>query len=258
MFNVPNLFTAGNFLCGILSLIFAFSGRLDWACFLLFVAMIFDFFDGFLARKMGANPEFGKQLDSLADLVSFGVAPGILMFLTIEFKMEGNMSAVYFKYHYLNFKSFNDFLALSALSIPFFSIFRLAKFNIDTRQTNRFLGVPTPLNTLFFMFFPLLYTAQAASPFSVSETESSLSPLLGVGLMAWTSLLFPILMVTNIPLLALKFKNYKLEENLIRYLMLVLSMIAIFTLQIYALPIIVILYLILSLIDNFSTKTHEI
>ena len=99
LFNLPNLITATNFLCGVLAIILAFFGRIEWSSLLLVIAMIFDFFDGFVARKMSISSPIGKDLDSLADLVSFGLAPGILMFIMIELRLNGNLGATYLKFH---------------------------------------------------------------------------------------------------------------------------------------------------------------
>lgn len=256
LFNLPNLFTASNFTCGVLAIIISFFGRIEIGALLLIIAMIFDFFDGFAARKMGISSPIGKDLDSLADLVSFGLAPGILMFITIEMRLNGNLGATINKYHDFQFNSATDFLGLCALSIPFFSLFRLAKFNNDTRQSDRFIGVPTPTSTIFFLFFPLLYWQTGMSESTPAEINYPwvLNPVF----MSITALLFPLLLISEIPLLSLKIKNFSVKNNLYQYLLLGISLITIFVFQIYALPIIVILYVILSLIENNTTKQHEI
>jgi CDP-diacylglycerol--serine O-phosphatidyltransferase len=236
LFNLPNLITSSNFICGVMSIILAFFGRLEISALLLILAMIFDFFDGFVARKLGISSPIGKDLDSLADLVSFGLAPGILMFITIELRLNGNLGATYLKFHDFQFHNYTDWLSLCALSIPFFSLFRLAKFNNDTRQTDRFIGVPTPTSTIFFLFFPLLYWQigfENTTPFEPSYP--------------WV--LNPLVMAI---------KNFRLKSNIYQYLLLGISLITIFVFQIYALPIIVILYVILSIIEHNTTKHHEI
>lgn len=256
LFNLPNLITSGNFLCGATAIILAFFGRLEMSSLLLILAMIFDFFDGFVARKLGISSPIGKDLDSLADLVSFGLAPGILMFITIELRLHGTLGATYLKFHDFQFHDYTDWLSLCALSIPFFSLFRLAKFNNDTRQTDRFIGVPTPTSTIFFLFFPLLYWQigfENATPYEPSYPWV-LDPLV----MACTALIFPLLLISEIPLLSLKIKNFSLKSNIYQYLLLGISLITIFVFQIYALPIIVILYVILSIIEHNTTKHHEI
>lgn len=256
LFNLPNLITSFNFLCGVLAIILAFFGRIEVSALCLIVAMIFDFFDGFAARKLGISSPIGKDLDSLADLVSFGLAPGILMFVTIELRLYGNLGASFLKYHDFQFNDYQDWLSLSALSIPFFSLFRLAKFNNDSRQTDRFIGVPTPTNTIFFLFFPLLYWQLGIN--STTPMEPSYPWVLDPLVMAITSLLFPVLLISEVPLLSLKIKNFNVRSNIYQYLLLGISLITIFVFQIYALPIIVILYVILSIIEHNTTKHHEI
>ncbi len=256
LFNLPNLITSSNFLCGVFAIIFAFFGRIELSSLLLLIAMIFDFLDGFIARKINVISLIGKDLDSLADLVSFGLAPGILMFITIELKLNGNLIETYLKFHDFKFQNYTDWLSLCALSIPFFSMFRLAKFNNDSRQSDRFIGVPTPTNTIFFLFFPLLYWKigiENTTPFEPTYPWV-LDPLV----MATTALVFPILLISEIPLLSLKIKDYSLKNNRFQYLLLGISLITIFFFQIYALPIIVILYVTLSIIETKTTKHHEI
>ncbi|MFM7388433.1 MAG: CDP-alcohol phosphatidyltransferase family protein [Bacteroidota bacterium] len=256
LFNLPNFLTASNLICGVLSIILAFFGRLEISALLIICAMIFDFFDGFVARKLGISSPLGKDLDSLADMVSFGLAPGILMFITIELRLNGNLGATYMKFHDFQLYEAKDWLCFCALSIPFFSLFRLAKFNNDTRQSDRFIGIPTPTNTLFFLFFPLLYWQIGI------QNASPLEPLypwvLDPFVMAFTSLLFPLLLISEIPLLSLKVKSFSLKGNVYQYLLVVISLITILVAGIYALPIIVILYLILSIIENNTRKHHEI
>lgn len=256
LFNLPNLITSSNFLCGVLAIIFAFFGRIELSSLLLLIAMIFDFLDGFIARKINVDSLIGKDLDSLADLVSFGLAPGILMFITIELKLNGNLNETYLKFHDFKFQNYSDWLSLCALSIPFFSMFRLAKFNNDSRQSDRFIGVPTPTNTIFFLFFPLLYWKigiENTTPFEPTYPWV-LDPLV----MSITALVFPILLISEIPLLSLKIKDYSLKNNRFQYILLGISLITIFSFQIYALPIIVILYVTLSIIETKTTKHHEI
>ena len=173
LFSIPNLLTAGNLVCGSLCIIYAFAGRLDVAPFFILGAALFDFFDGFAARLLKIQSEIGKQLDSLADMVSFGLAPGLLMMVVLSTQTMEN--------EWLNLESaqqswdiwFNkvfvdpstvmdmiDYLPFVALFIPVFSMLRLAKFNIDERQTSSFIGLPTPGNALFLMTYPLVLAFQ--------------------------------------------------------------------------------------------------
>ncbi|TXI84440.1 MAG: CDP-diacylglycerol--serine O-phosphatidyltransferase [Crocinitomicaceae bacterium] len=275
MFNIPNLFTAANLMCGVLSIILTFAGRIDLAPFAIFLGGIFDFFDGFLARKLKLSGEMGKQLDSLADMVTFGLAPGFLMmvviivsiYIDVPYEATNFASHVHFELqNWINAIFYNvpnqmdapiKWLPLFALVIPFFSMFRLAKFNIDTRQSDSFIGVPTPLNTIFFTFFPLIMWIE----FDTWRYDEGIFAYLFnsyflVGLCVFMSLL----LVSELKLFSLKFKHFKWKGNEIRFSFLLISMILIPTLLVWSIPLIVFLQLILSLVDNllFKNKQHEI
>ncbi len=276
MFNIPNLFTAGNMLCGILAILLSVSGRIDLAPFAIFLGAILDFFDGFLARLLKKQGELGKQLDSLADMVTFGLAPGIMMLVVLThtvYKSEfadllifnpsipDNFSTTVF----YCFRSWIDhwgtaefsWLPFCALFIPFMSMFRLAKFNIDTRQTVSFIGVPTPANTIFFTAFPLILAqTQNATGWELAVVDFIFQPLVLIIIIVGMSLL----LVSEIPLFALKFKNFKWKGNEIRYTFLIFCAILIPTLLVWSIPIIVLLYIVLSVIENifFKNKQHEI
>jgi CDP-diacylglycerol--serine O-phosphatidyltransferase len=268
LFNLPNLLTASNFLCGILSITACFGGRMDYAVALLFIAMICDFLDGFLARLLSISSDLGKQLDSLADVVSFGVAPGIIMMFMIAVYIQ-SFQAIFI--HDLDAVSFiqyqsqswlqallhgipNDFdasikyLPLCGLAIPFFSIFRLAKFNIDERQSDKFIGIPTPLNTLFFLFFPLHFIINFSSWSEVFT--SSYEFLFREYSVATMCLLFPVLLVAEITLMAMKFKTFDWKKNKFRYLLLISSVIVIPIFLVWSIPIIVLLFILFSLLET--------
>jgi CDP-diacylglycerol--serine O-phosphatidyltransferase len=272
LFNLPNLLTASNFLCGILSIVACFGGRMDYAVALLVIAMICDFLDGFLARLLSISSDLGKQLDSLADVVSFGVAPGVIMMFMIAVYIQG-FQAIFIQdldansfIHYqsqswlqaLFHEIPNDFdasikyLPLCALSIPFFSIFRLAKFNIDERQSDKFIGIPTPLNTLFFLFFPLHFILNFSvwsdiftGPYEFLFREYCVTTI---------CLLFPVLLVAEVPLMAMKFKTFNWKNNKFRYLLLISSVIVIPIFLVWSIPIIVLLFILFSLLENSTTK----
>ena len=281
MFGIANLITALNLLGGICSIIFSLSGRLDWAVYALAASALFDFLDGFVARLTHSNGELGKQLDSLADLVSFGVAPGIFMFVMIiigidtanlmpnadGLKAYHGVASEYVVAQLIDWKAaffygrdnaFNasiKFLPFVALIIPFFAMFRLAKFNLDQRQSDRFIGVPTPTATIFFSFFPLYFRFEISN---WGHQANWIYALFDCYSLAVISVLFSLLMVSELPLLALKFKDFSWKSNPYRYLLLGISLISIPLFLIWAIPIIVLLYLLLSLIENFQLKKHEI
>lgn len=281
MFNIPNLFTAANMLCGFISIILALFGRIDLAPLFILAALLFDFLDGFIARKMSIQGELGKQLDSLADMVTFGIAPGIIMLVMIVVGID--FSALLSKdngatFHNPDLSLYvlhqiegwiqaliygvpNDFdasikyLPFIALVIPFFAMFRLAKFNLDKRQSDRFRGVPTPLNTIFFLFFPLYFS------FNLNQWEHQenwILMLFDCYTLSAITVLFSALMVTDIPLISLKFTTWNWNENKFRYILVGSSLIIILLFWIWAILIIVFLYLILSLIENYQLKKHEV
>lgn len=263
MINLPNVFTAANMISGIIAILLAFAGRIDLAPFAIFAGAFFDFFDGFLARKLGVAGPMGKQLDSLADMVTFGVAPGIIMLgvmttdpLGLHIALDHGFGSPDLQIYVdqLIAGDFSNWLPLFSFWIPFFSIFRLAKFNIDERQTDRFIGLPTPANTLFFMTFPLVLSYGDLD--TLSQFEFLLNPFVLAGLCFVMSLL----LVLEIPLFALKFKRFGWKGNEIRYYFLLISAVLIVVFKTWSIALIVFLYLILSLIENLINKkeTHEI
>lgn len=270
MFNIPNILTASNLICGILSIIFAFSGQLVWSCFFIYIAAVLDFFDGFLARKLNLSGELGKQLDSLADMVTFGVAPGILVCIILIIQSNGGVrfdenlsfseAVFYHTHHFLALIASNawsnvSWICLGGLLIPFFSMFRLAKFNIDTRQSDSFIGLPTPANTIFFTAFPLLLAQQYESGLENQILNTLLHPWFLLGI----SLVMSLLLIAELPLFSLKFKNFRWQDNQIRFVFLGACLLLISILLVWSIPIIVILYLILSIIDNKRKKaSYEI
>ena len=281
MFNLANLITGSNMLCGFIAIILALAGRIDIAPLFIFLGAVLDFFDGFVARKIGVSGAMGKQLDSLADVITFGLAPGIITLVMIVlgvdtsslFPVEDSARVyqndlTYYTYFQVsawmqalvynvpnNFDASIKFLPFVAMIIPFLSMFRLAKFNIDERQTDRFHGLPTPLNTMFFMFFPLYFSLNIDN---WAHQGKFIHWIFDCYTIAGIAVLMSLMMITDIPLIALKFKNFSWKDNKFRYLLVGKSLIIILIFQLWAIPIIVILYLILSIIDNYTTKKYEV
>jgi CDP-diacylglycerol--serine O-phosphatidyltransferase len=274
MFSIPNIITAINMLSGVVAIILTFSGRLDLAPFAIFAGAVLDFFDGFLARKLGLQGELGKQLDSLADMITFGVAPGLMMLnvIVVSIYAEGPYYGMNFN-EYAHFQMNNwvnamfhgvpnsldasiSFLPFVALLIPFFSMFRLAKFNIDVRQTDSFIGLPTPLNTIFFCFFPLVLLTN----FDNLNVESRfLRYLIDPYVISALVSVMSLLLVSELPLFSLKFKHLGWKGNEVRFLFLIGCLLFIALFLVWAIPLIVILYLIFSLIlQKFNSKKNEI
>jgi CDP-diacylglycerol--serine O-phosphatidyltransferase len=277
MFNLANLFTAANMICGFISIILTLAGRIDIAPLFILGGALLDFFDGFIARKLKIAGPLGKQLDSLADMITFGVAPGVLMLVMIILGVDnsglliaengqrfyqGQLSeyviiqelawirAIFYgEGNY--FDASIKFLPFVAMAIPFFSMFRLAKFNIDENQSDKFIGVPTPLNTIFFLFFPLYFYYNLQN---WGHQPKFIHGLFDCYTLSAISVLFSLLMVSNISMIALKFKNWTWKDNYFRFSLIGLSLIIIPLLTFWAIPIIVFLYLFLSLIENYQTK----
>ncbi len=233
--HIPNFITLLNLLSGCIAIVFVFENITLASC-LVGIAAVFDFLDGFAARLLNAKSKFGKELDSLADVVSFGVAPGFIMFYLIQinsFQLTLSIS----QFNYLPFIAF---------IIPLFSALRLAKFNIDTRQEEIFYGLPTPANAILIASLPLiLYAEPAYTIFDLSSIQSLISNSYFLILL---TVVLSILLVANIPLMSLKFKTFNWTNNRQRYVFIGLSIIAIVLLQFSSIPIILLLYLILSFV----------
>jgi CDP-diacylglycerol--serine O-phosphatidyltransferase len=249
--HIPNAITCCNLLCGCLAIVQAFEGNLVWAAYLVGLAAIFDFFDGFAARLLRVTSPIGKDLDSLADMVTFGVVPGIVMFQLIkesslqsmiDYSLIGGRT-IYPQSQIIDNVSFiYKVLIYSAFVIPVFSALRLAKFNNDTRQTTSFIGLPTPANAIFICSIPLILN------------YGNLGFMPNPYVLSVTSLVLSFLLVTEIPLFALKFKFFGWKGNRVRYVFLALSLVLLITLQFVGIPLIIILYVLMSLITNAYLK----
>ncbi|WP_107039842.1 CDP-alcohol phosphatidyltransferase family protein [Brumimicrobium mesophilum] len=286
MFTVANILTGFNLLFGVSSIIFTFSGRLELAVLAIIAGALCDFLDGFVARLMKQPSELGKQLDSLADLVTFGVAPGLIVFVLLilsgawdiilesggginELWIEGTMgfSVQLWISVFLNdlvgnnspflpnhFYGWYKVMPFFALLIPFMSMFRLAKFNLDVRQATGFIGLPTPANSLFFASFALLLW----DGFGQDNWKTVLSmTFIKDQMLLSLVILFSILLVAEIPLFALKFKSFKWKGNEIRYSFLLASLVLILILWVWAIPIIVLMYILLSVVNNMVLKKNS-
>ncbi len=224
--HIPNTITLANLTCGCIGIIACTKGDLATASYMIWLAAIFDFFDGFTARLLNVSSPIGKELDSLADMVTFGVLPAFILFSMQESLTTG----------YLPYISF---------SLALFSALRLAKFNIDTKQTNGFIGMPTPAAAFFvsgLVFWP-------TSSWLVNNPVS----------IAAISIVLSLLLVAPIPMLALKFKDYSLRNNISRYLLVIISMILLVLFDKKSFPLIISFYFILSLFVAIKNKrTHDL
>jgi len=227
---IPNTITCLNLFTGCVAIFAAFQDSLAFAAFLVYLAAIFDFLDGMVARLLHAYSEIGKQLDSLADMVSFGVLPGVIMFKLMQKAIRSSESA-----SLLTMELFPFF----AFIIIIFSALRLAKFNIDSRQTSSFIGVPTPANTLLISSLPLILDNDLFNLRDFILNPITLSVL---------TIVMSYLMVAEIPLFALKFKNLSWKDNSIRFIFLLIALPLLFLLKFAAIPVIILIYILLSLL----------
>ena len=237
--HIPNILTLSNLFCGILSILFICGNHLIIGCYFIIIGAFFDFFDGMFARILNVTSEQGKQLDSFADMVTFGIAPSILIF-QLFFLIEGNDFFTNYNQDLSLYKS-NGF-AYCAFLITIFSALRLSKFNISENQKNHFIGLPTPANALFLVSLVFIYKFDVNSIFYNYLFSKYTIVLL--------CLVMSFLLISNIPFINLKFKNYNFRENKYKYVFLILSFILLLLLHFESSPFILILYLLISIIKN--------
>ena len=227
--HIPNAITCCNLISGCVSILFLCRDRLLWAAAMIFVAAVFDFLDGFAARLLNAKSPIGAELDSLSDVVSFGVAPSFIVAWFLS--RTGVTWWVY---------GFNAFSVLAFILAAFAAV-RLAKFNLDTRQTTSFIGLPVPAVGLFIASLPFMMFHIDRSGLLYSVVASPYFLLAMVALFSW-------LMVSEVPFFSFKIKNLKFKENILRYFVVIFAIVAVVVLQWVALPFIFLFYMILSVI----------
>ncbi|WP_087562884.1 phosphatidylcholine/phosphatidylserine synthase [Polaribacter sp. SA4-10] len=237
--HIPNLLTLGNLLSGTIATIFAVEGDFVFAGLFVVLGIIFDFLDGFVARILKVSGELGKQLDSLADMVTSGVVPGIIMFQLLKNRTEeiGDFSSDLNLQHYLPYLG---------LLLTLAACYRLAKFNIDTRQSDSFIGLPTPAMSLFVISLPLIV---AYSNYSIiTDLVQNNYFLITV------TLILTYLMNAELPLFSLKFKDYSFKNNVMKYFFLITAIVLIIILKYISIPLIIVFYVLLSVISNYQVK----
>ncbi|NND88164.1 MAG: phosphatidylserine synthase, partial [Flavobacteriaceae bacterium] len=238
--HIPNLITSLNLLCGCVAILFAVSGDLVLASFFVFTGIFFDFFDGLAARLLKAHSEIGLQLDSLADMVTSGVAPAIVMAQLISRATVGSDIVITDFFSETSWDTgWSSSWALFGLLIAVGSGYRLAKFNVDTRQTTSFIGLPTPANALLILSLPLILHFQ--------NSELATALILNPWFLLLLTLVSCVLLNAELPLFGLKFKSWDLKANVVRYGFLVLCLICIVLLEFVAIPVIILLYILISL-----------
>lgn len=245
--HVPNLITLLNLAAGLIALVYAFDTNLQMAFFWVCMGIFFDFWDGFFARVFKAQSPLGLQLDSLADMVTSGVVPGVVMF-----QLLANISDMRDEYNLSSDTYYLGLLPYVGFIITLASCYRLAKFNVDSRQTDSFIGLPTPANALLIMSLPVILNKTGGEG-AIFQTLSNPYILVGI------SLLSAYLLNAEIPLFSLKVKYFNWSHNKIQVIFIFTSILLLFFFQYFAIPLIILFYVILSVINNFiSGKTiHE-
>ena len=230
--HVPNTITSMNLFSGCIAIVMAFEGAFIWVVFWVILAAIFDFFDGMAARLLNAYSDIGKELDSLADVVSFGVAPAVALFILLRDYTFYSESLIFIQpyIHYL------------AFIIPVFSALRLAKFNIDERQTSSFIGLPTPANALFWISY--VYGIHKSSMANTAIL------FLTMGLIVALSLL----MVSEAPMFSFKFKNMKIKGNEKPLILIICAAVFVSVWGVVGLAWTVIAYIVISLTSILLNK----
>lgn len=234
--HIPNTITVLNLLSGLISLTLTFEGNYVYASLFIIIAAVFDFLDGNAARLLNAYSEMGKQLDSLADVVSFGVAPGIMIFQMISAQCNGSCN-MFERMHITPY---------FAMLIPVCSALRLAKFNIDLRQEVNFIGLPTPANAIFFASIPLVLFVQPGL-FSLLHMDFLVTFFSNTRILTILAVFFSYLLISDFRIFSMKFKNLAWEGNQLRYILLILALILFILFALSAIPIIIMLYILMSI-----------
>ena len=235
--HIPNFITLLNLLCGCIASLFAVMNQLEFAAVFVFLGIFFDFLDGLAARLLRVKSDLGVQLDSLADMVTSGVVPGIVMFQLLNMAQKGGWNLDLFGMH-----TEVGLLPLSGFIITLASAYRLAKFNIDEDQATSFIGLPTPANTLLILSLPMILYYQ--------NTPMLSSIILNQWFLIGLTLLSAYLLNAKISLFSLKFSNLGFRENGVKYLFLIGSLVLLTTLRFLAVPFIVISYILLSMVEK--------
>lgn len=239
--HIPNLITLLNLLSGLIALVYAFDDNLQMAFFWVCLGIFFDFWDGFAARTLKVSSPLGVQLDSLADMVTSGVVPGVVMY-----QMLANIQQNYEQYNVTDDTFYMKLVPFVGFIITLGSCMRLAKFNIDTRQTDSFIGLPTPANALFIMSIPLIM--------STTNYEFLITLFSNPYLLVFISLFSAFILNAELPLFSLKIKGSRINENKLPLIFLGICITALILLHFVAIPLIIGFYIILSTILNKTTN----
>lgn len=230
--HIPNTITLLNLFCGCIAVVFVSELKFEMAFFFVSLGIFLDFFDGFFARLFKVSGELGLQLDSLADMVTSGVVPGFVMFWMLKESQDPSAP--------------NQIIPYLGFIITLGSCYRLANFNIDTRQTDSFIGLPTPANALFIISLPLVLAN--SDSLIILEILSNQWVLLAITLFS------AFILNAEIPLFSLKIKDFNFKKNALQIVFLSLCVLLLIFLHYLAIPLIIITYVLLSVINNKFLK----
>ncbi|MEE9349565.1 MAG: CDP-alcohol phosphatidyltransferase family protein [Flavobacteriaceae bacterium] len=248
--HIPNFITLLNLLSGLIAVILALKGELTLASLFILLGILFDFFDGFAARLLNVSGELGKQLDSLADLVTSGVAPAMIMYKLLSQSQSHTNWYQDFSCTIGSWASEHNntiyFFPFIGMLLAIAAAYRLANFNIDERQTSSFIGLPTPAMSLFIAAIPLILM--------YSNNVLAKNVFLNKYVLIGITIILSLLMNANISLFSLKFKNYSFKDNAFVYLFLIASLLLLLIFKFVAIPIIITIYVVFSLVQNNFKK----
>jgi len=230
--HIPNIITLLNLFCGCIALVFVANLNFEMAFLFVCLGIFLDFFDGFFARLFKVAGELGLQLDSLADMVTSGVVPGFVMFCLLKEAQNPEIAS--------------EFIPFLGFIITLGSCYRLANFNIDTRQTDSFIGLPTPANTLFIMSLPMVL--------KYSDSLLILELLANQWVLIAITLFSAFILNAEIPLFSLKIKDFSFKKNVLQIVFLSLCVLLLVFFQYLAIPLIIITYVLLSVVNNKFLK----
>jgi len=272
LFSIPNLLSLGNLLCGCIAIFNVIDGNIGIAVYLVLLACVFDFLDGFAARGLNQGSPMGKELDSLADMVTFGVVPGMVMFQMLRFTHEPDLgewgSGISWTIAYLPYLGF---------IIPLFSALRLAKFNVDTRQSESFIGLPTLANALLICGLPVLFELTDSEKYQFTGYNYQLIAAYSPGFtdflfdmqvafynfwrsqltLSVVAVVMSILLILPIPMFSFKIKSLKWKGNEIRYIFLLMAAALFALMKLAALPMVVVVYIVMSVIYAVTKRNSQ-
>ncbi|MBT8179769.1 MAG: phosphatidylserine synthase [Flavobacteriaceae bacterium] len=248
--HLPQLLTLLNVFSGCVAVVFAVLNELHLAAVFVIIGIFFDFFDGLAARMLNAQSELGIQLDSLADMITCGLVPGIIMFQLLGMSQTGGWNIADFNPALREGPlEFDSLIPFAGFLITLASAYRLARFNIDEDQLTSFIGLPTPANALLIISFPLILLYQG--------NDSLNALILNPWFLLVVTVLSSFLLNANIPLFALKFKNWSFKENGLRYVFIVVSIVLLMTMKYLAISAIVVFYVLSSLVYKAGAKVDQ-